>query len=105
MSSHDPTDIAAQERDRLDAKERIKLAAKLEEEDIKWLASSKRGRRIIYRFLERAGVWQLSFDTNALKMAFAEGRRNEGNALLAQIHKHCPDRYMDIIKEHAANDD
>lgn len=101
----DFTDIAAQERDRLDAKERIKLAAKLEEEDIKWLASSKRGRRIIYRFLERAGVWQLSFDTNALKMAFAEGRRNEGNALLAQIHKHCPDRYMDIIKEHAANDD
>lgn len=99
MSSHDPTDVAAQERDQLDAKDRAQQAARLEAEDIKWLASSKRGRRIIYRFLERAGVWRISFDANALKMAFAEGRRNEGNALIALINMHCPDRYMDMIKE------
>ena len=34
---------------------------------------SKRGRRIVWRFLERAGVYRLSFNTNAMAMAFAEG--------------------------------
>ena len=61
--------------------------------------SSKRGRRIVWRFLERAGVYRLSFNTNAMAMAFAEGNRNEGLRILAQIHTLCPELYAVMVKE------
>lgn len=98
MSEHDPLDLQGQEKQQTEAHDRIKLAALTEVEDIKWLMQSKRGRRIVHRILTRAGVGQISFNTNALLMAFAEGRRNEGNALLASVLEHCPDRYIDMIK-------
>jgi hypothetical protein len=67
--------------------------------DLKWLMSNKRGRRFVHRLLERAGVWRLSFNTNALSMAFNEGTRNEGLRLLAQLTEHCLDRYSEMLKE------
>jgi hypothetical protein len=97
--AHDPLDVRAEEAHREAAKDRVKFAAQLEAEDIKWLMSSKKGRRIMRRLLDRAGVWQLSFNTNALTMAFAEGRRNEGLALLARITEHCPARYTEMLTE------
>ena len=60
---------------------------------------SKRGRRIVWRFLDRAGVFRLSFNTNAMTMAFAEGNRNEGLRILAQIHALCPELYTTMVKE------
>ncbi len=75
------------------------MASQIEIDDMKWLMSNKRGRRFVARLLERAGVWRLSFNTNALTMAFNEGTRNEGLRLLAQITAHCPDRYTEMLKE------
>jgi len=103
MNAHDPTDIDAQERELLTAQERAKLGADLEKKDIQWLMGTPRGRRIVYRILDRAAVFQVTFDTNALRMAFAEGRKNEGYALLGLILAHCPDRYIEMIKERNAN--
>lgn len=99
MSDFDPTDITAQERAQAESGERAKLASQIEIDDLKWLLSNKRGRRFVYRMLQRAGVWRLSFNTNALSMAFNEGQRNEGLRLLAQITAHCPDRYTEMLKE------
>ena len=86
-----------------DARETLADKARFESEleiaDLKWLMSNKRGRRFVFRLLERAGVWRLSFNTNALSMAFAEGTRNEGLRLLAQITKHCLDRHAEMLKE------
>ena len=81
---------------------RRKLARDNEDSDFKWLMSSKRGRRIVWRQLERAGVFRLSFNTNAMAMAFAEGSRNEGLRVLTQIHTLCPELYATMVKE--AND-
>lgn len=97
--THDPLDIRGQDASREEAQQRTRLAHHVEAEDIKWLMNSKRGRRIARRILERAGVFQLSFNTNALTMAFAEGRRNEGLALMAVITEHCPERYTEMMKE------
>lgn len=72
---------------------------RLEIDDIKWLMSNKRGRRVVHRTLQQAGVFRLSFNTNALQMAFAEGNRNAGLRLLALITEHCPDRYTEMLKE------
>ena len=102
--THDPLDIDGQERAKAEAQKQARIAHAIESEDIKWLMQSKRGRRIVRRILDRAGVWQLSFNTNALTMAFAEGRRNEGLALLATITKHCPERYTELLMERTENE-
>ncbi|MBS0323583.1 MAG: endopeptidase [Proteobacteria bacterium] len=103
MSSHDPLDIRGQEQAREEAQQRNKLAEKTEAEDIKWQMANKRGRRIVYRLLERAGIWQSSFNTNAMQMAFNEGRRNEGLALLAKLMAYCPELYAVMLKEQDKN--
>ena len=101
--SHDPLDLRGQEQARKEAQERAVVVAKTDEEDIKWLMSSKRGRRIVYGLLERAGIWRLSFNTNALQMAFNEGNRNEGLALMAKLMAGCPESYAVMLKEQQPN--
>lgn len=95
----DPTDIRSQERSKEESDLREKLARELEADDIKWMMSNKRGRRIVSRTLHRAGVFDSSFSSNALTMSFNEGRRNEGLRLLAQVTSICPDRYNEMLKE------
>lgn len=99
MSNYDPLDQDAQDKARKDRATRDKLADLSETEDVKWLMGSKRGRRFLWRVLERAGVYRLSFNTNSMTMAFAEGARNEGLRLLATIHSACPDLYATMLKE------
>lgn len=99
MSNYDPTDIRNQERAKADADTRTRLAKETEESDFKWLMGSKRGRRIVWRLLDRAGVFRLSFNTNSMAMAFNEGNRNEGLRILAQIHALCPELYHVMVKE------
>lgn len=95
----DSFDNATQEAQREQVRVRAQLAAQSEVEDIKWLMSSKRGRRIVHRQLDSAGVYRISFHTNALQMAFNEGNRNQGNALLALVTAHCPERYIELLNE------
>ena len=99
MSNYDPTDIRSLERAKADTDLRNKLATDNEEADLKWLMGSKRGRRIVWRFLDRAGVFRLSFNTNSMTMAFNEGNRNEGLRILAQTHTLCPELYPVMVKE------
>jgi hypothetical protein len=99
MSSFDPLDIRGQERVTEESRQRDRLAQVNEAEDFKWLMGSKRGRRVVWRHLDRAGVFRLSFNTNAMQMAFAEGNRNEGLRILNQIHTLCPELYPVMMKE------
>ena len=98
---HDPLDLRAQEREAEDRRLRDKLARENEESDLKWLMGNKRGRRVIWRLLENSGVFRLSFNTNAMQMAFSEGNRNFGQRTLAMIHTHCPELYPQMVKENA----
>ena len=99
MSNYDPLDLRSQEKTEADKKLREKLVRENEEVDLKWLMSNKRGRRIIWRLLDQAGVFRLSFNTNSMQMAFAEGNRNFGNRMLAMIHSLCPELYPQMVKE------
>ena len=99
MSNYDPTDIRSQERAKAENDLRTKLAKDTEEADFKWLMGSKRGRRIVWRLLDRAGIFRLSFNTNSMAMAFNEGNKNEGLRILAQIHSLCPELYYVMVKE------
>lgn len=99
VSHIDPTDIRGQEAAQSEREKQQAAAALHEAEDFKWLMSNKRGRRIVWRLLDRAGVHRTSFHTNALTMAFNEGARNEGLRLTAQCLKYCPGSYNLMISE------
>lgn len=67
--------------------------------DLQWVMADKRGRRVMHRQLEAAGVYRLSHTGEALSSAFNEGQRNRGLALLAELNAHCPDEYLLMLKE------
>ena len=71
MTDYDPTDIRQQERAASEKAQRERVAQESEDADVRWLMSSKRGRRILWRLLEQSGVFRLSFNTNAMQMAFS----------------------------------
>lgn len=100
-TNYDAFDLRGQEDARTEAEERAKLKARIELDDLKWVMQNKRGRRFMHGLLERAGIWRLSFHTNALQMAFNEGSRNEGLALLSKLNEQCPELYALMLKEHA----
>lgn len=99
MSQYDPTDLQGQRKAQEQTAQKRRLSKDNERDDIKWLMGSRRGRRIIWRQLDRAGVFRLSFNTNAMAMAFAEGNRNEGLYILDMIHRTCPELYQTMVSE------
>ena len=83
-----------------DARQRAgRLAEQQERADIVWLMSGPRGRRIVWRLLEKAGVFRQAFNPDALTMAFVEGCRNEGLRLLSVVHT-LPE-YAAMVSENA----
>lgn len=99
MDNKDPFDLHGQEAMAHEKRERERLEQQSEESDVKWLMSNKRGRRIIWRLLNQSGVFRLSFNTDSMLMAFAEGNRNFGNRILSLVHSQCPELYPVMVKE------
>lgn len=99
MNQYDPMALAEQ-AEAADSKAlKDRMAAESESSDIRWLMESAQGRRIVWRMLNRTGVFRSSFSSDALAMAFAEGNRNIGLQLLAQVHELCPDLYPEMVRE------
>lgn len=101
-TNDDPLDLGAPDREVAAANKRANNAVKTEIEDIKWLMKNRQGRRIVWRLLGNAGVFQLSFNQTAMTMAFNEGRRSEGLRLFAAVQEHCPDLYVVMTQENKA---
>ncbi len=99
MNSFDPTNIAAQEDEREAKQEQEALQREQEKNDLIWLMTEPRGRRIVWMLLARAGTFQSSFTGEALGTAFQEGGRNQGLQLLNSIIEHCPNRYLEMLLE------
>lgn len=78
---------------------RERLAQEAEEADIRRLMTSKWGRRFLWRLMDQAGVFRLSFANDPMAMAFAEGNRNSGLRILNLIHTLCPEHYNAMLKE------
>lgn len=99
MSEYNPLDMDGQDEARADKELKGRLTKETEESDVKWLLSSKRGRRIVWRLLDQSGVFRSSFNPTAMVMAFNEGNRNFGNRILALVHTHCSELYPIMLKE------
>ena len=100
-----PTDIHEQERLQIDKELKKRLERETEEADIKWLMAGKQGRRIVWRMLERSGVYRSTFNSDSMLMAFAEGNRNSGLMLMTQVTTLCPDEYAEMLRESKKHDD
>ena len=92
-------DIRGQERAQAERNLRERIARDNEDSDVKWLMSSKRGRRFVWRLMDQAGTFRSVFNTNAMAMAFAEGNRNTGLRILAMVTSLCPEHYPAMLKE------
>jgi alkylation response protein AidB-like acyl-CoA dehydrogenase len=99
VSEHDPLDIRGQERAEADKRLRERIAQEAEEADIRRLMTSKWGRRFLWRLMDQAGVFRLSYAPDAMAMAFAEGNRNTGLRILAMVTSLCPEHYPAMLKE------
>lgn len=95
---HDPTDLTANEEARRERAKALRTQRYLVSEDTTWLMGSKRGRRIVWRLLEKTGVFRCSF-TGDNETFFREGQRNVGLILMAQINESCPESYTLMMKE------
>ena len=97
----DPLDLDGQAK-ASDARVRKSRAESVSEaDDIKWLMSGKRGRRVMWRLLDRAGVYRSSFTGNS-ETFFREGERNIGLAFLAQVLDVAPDAFPTMVEENRA---
>ena len=90
-----PDETARRESAQLKAR----LRQETEEADYRCLMSTVQGRRIVWRMLERAGVFRSSFSSDAMAMAFNEGNRNSGLALLATVSNLSPAEYVEMMEE------
>lgn len=100
--NHDPFDLRSQERASKEQDEKTRLARQGELDDLKWLMSNRRGRRIVWRLLERTGIFRSSFTGNS-ETFFREGMRNVGLMLMAQINEVCPEQYTLMVQEQREN--
>ena len=98
MNQIDP-DQEALEKERIEKAELSKLALAEEIDDLKWMMKNRRGRRIIWRQLERAGVFHSPFSTDPLIMAKACGSKEYGFYTLEMIHVHAAEFYATMVEE------
>jgi hypothetical protein len=57
------------------------------------------GRSFIWQRLETSHVFESTFTSDPLLMAFNEGQRVKGVELLTQLMKYCPDQYVLMARE------
>ena len=93
---------AANEEQVKEQKARSKRADKQAVADLKAVMGSAEGRRFVWRQLELAGCYRMSFAPGQPDVtAFNEGMRDRGNQLLGELLLHCPDLYAAMTTEHA----
>ena len=87
---------AVRERNRV-----LKRVEASERTVIRQIMGSNEGRAWIFKLLSLCHVYQSTFSTNALTMACAEGERNIGLQLTADVIASCPERYLEMLKENS----
>jgi hypothetical protein len=100
-ATSDPLDLEGQAKAAEHRLRRSRAEANTEADDMKWLMSGKRGRRVMWRLLDRAGVFRSSFTGDSATF-FNEGQRNMGLIYLGQVHEGAPEAYSTMIEENRA---
>lgn len=100
MNERDPTDIAAEQAE-ADARATERANAQATEvEDYRWLMSTERGRRILWRFYSLTHPFQPSFGGGRENTDFREGERNIGLKLQAALARADVKQFAQMMQEH-----
>lgn len=76
------------------ARKRARLARATERDDLRWLLSDPRGRRLFWGLLDKVcGVFASSFAGDPLATAHGEGRRRVGIELMLRAQREQPRLY------------
>lgn len=95
----DPQDLIEQREAEQRSVELRKQLREIEKSDFLWLMQDKRGRRFVWRLLDKAGVFRITFRPNSDEGVFLEGMRNMGLVLMADINEVCPEKYQVMVNE------
>lgn len=71
------------------------------EDDVQWLMDDFRGRRLMWRMLEKCHVFRSVFNTHGGLMNLNEGQRQVGLFLLGLVNTHASDQYVVMLRENA----
>ncbi len=96
---------ASDEESVKNAKQKEKNRLDTELADIKLLLGKQWGRRIVYKLLERTGLYQTSFNSDSNVMSLHEGERNIGLWLLDKVAAADIDQYVLMLKENLKQGD
>jgi hypothetical protein len=72
------------------------------EEDFLFVMNDPRGRRFLWRLLERTGVYRTTFRPNS-EMAFLEGVRSVGVTIVADMHRLAFQQTINMMQEQTKN--
>lgn len=83
--------------------EKTKLQlAQQESDDLIAVMSTAQGRRLVARWLDKTGLYRLSFDGSS-RTFFMEGQRAVGLGILDELMQHCPElRLLMEAEAHSA---
>jgi hypothetical protein len=84
-----------------DAKRREKDTALRVRDAIERLANTQDGQTFFTHMVEEAGIYRVSFDSDAMQMAFREGRRDFGLWFVAQWLLGRPDAMAVLLQQRA----
>jgi hypothetical protein len=93
-----PDDVAQEIAERQANEQREAVKRQRDEDDLKWVLSDKRGRRMLASVLAVTGLYQGSFTGNS-ETFFREGRRSVGLQLLERVNAADPEAYLKMLKE------
>ena len=82
------------------AERKFKHSREVELNDLCFVLGSIQGRRFVWRYLEECGVMRTSFNGELThSTAFAEGSRNVGLKMLADVNEALPSAYLQMVEE------
>lgn len=82
--------------------ERVKLSRRQEVDDLKFIMSSKEGRRFIWRLLTHCGVYR-SIWSNSAAIHYNSGMQDVGHFVQAEVIDAAEGSYLQMIKESKEN--
>jgi hypothetical protein len=94
------TEFNASDRKSIRAAEKAAAIAERERAEVvvESMATGPR-RKYVWDKLAAAGIFQSTFSTDPLQMAFNEGQRNQGLVLLNDVIQYCPEQFILAMRE------
>lgn len=90
---------AADRKDVRAAEKAARIAERERQDTVRGLCASASGRRYVWDKFSLAGIFVAVPPTDALQMAFAEGVRAQGLALLDDVITACPEQFIRMMQE------